>query len=116
MEHLFKLNFFYPCNQLLMTVLRGKKIIYNLNRNKPFEYTKLGAVILDDNQERYYFDYFYLLSNNWSYMPHSFEIFTIRKIVQKYYDNYYLQMFDKAVLINYKRLKVNNLLNKDYFL
>ena len=116
MEHLFKLNFFYPCNHLLMTVLRGKKIIYNLDRNKPFEYTKLGAVILDDNQERYYFDYFYLLSNNWSYMPHSFEIFTIRKIVQKYYDNYYLQMFDKAVLINYKRLKVNNLLNKDYFL
>ncbi len=115
-KHLFKLNFFYPCNQLLMTVLRGKKIIYNLDRNKPFEYTKLGAIILDDNQERYYFDYFFLLSNNWSYMPHSFEILTIRKIVQKFYDNYYLQMFDKAVIINYKRLKENGLLNKDYFL
>ena len=83
---------------------------------KTFEFTKLGAIILDDNQEKYYYDYFLLLSNNWSYMPKEFEIITIRNIVKKYYDDLYLQMFDKAVQINYERLKTKGLLDKDYFL
>ena len=42
----------------------------------------MGAVILDDNQERYYFEYFYLLTNIWSYMPNKFEIILIRNLIQ----------------------------------
>ena len=49
-------------------------------------------------------------------MPKEFEINTIRSIVKKYYDDLYLQMFDKAVQINYERLKTKGLLDKDYFL
>ena len=49
-------------------------------------------------------------------MPKEFEINTIRSIVKKYYDDLYLQMFDKAVQINYERLKIKGLLDKDYFL
>ena len=44
-----------------MSVLRGKKIIFEQSKNKPFDFKKLGAIILDDNQEKYYYDYFYLL-------------------------------------------------------
>ena len=60
--------YFYPCNNLLISVLRGKKIIFELEKNQPFKITKLGAVILYDNQEDYFFEYFYLLTNTWSYM------------------------------------------------
>ena len=115
-KRLFNLDNFYPCNNLLMSVLRGKKIIFEEKKKKTFDFTKLGAIILDDNQEKYYYDYFLLLSNNWSYMPKEFEINTIRSIVKKYYDDLYLQMFDKAVQINYERLKIKGLLDKDYFL
>ena len=43
--------------------------------------TKLGAVILDDNQENYFFEYFYLLTNAWSYIPKKFEIDCARIII-----------------------------------
>ena len=29
--------YFYPCNNLLISVLRGKKIIFDLEKNKPFK-------------------------------------------------------------------------------
>ena len=78
-ESLYNVPDFYPCNNLLFSVLRGKKIIFNQKKNNLFNYRKLGAVILDNNQENYFFEYFYLLTNNWSYMPNKFEIDTIRK-------------------------------------
>ena len=78
-----QINNFHSCNNLLFSVLRGEKIIYNQNYNTTFNFRKLGAVILDDNQENYYYEYFYLLTNNWSYMPREFEINVIREIVKK---------------------------------
>ena len=103
--HLAKIPFFYSCNNLLFSILKGKKILFNQKSNNNFQFTKQGAIILDDNQKQYYFDYFYLLSNTWSYMPHQFELNSIRKIIKKYYSIYLLSMFDKIVEINYKLLK-----------
>lgn len=114
--HTAKLNYFHSCNNLLFSVLRGKKIIFNQKNNDIFEFSKLGAIILDNDQEKYYFEYFYLLSNNWSYMPNNFEIVTIRKIVEKYYKPFFLSIFDKAVKMNYEKLKIQGLLKKDYIL
>ena len=111
-----KINNFHSCNNLLFSVLRGEKIIYNQNYSSNFDFKKLGAVILDDNQENYFYEYFYLLTNNWSYMPREFEINAIRNIVHKYYHPFFLSMFDKAVELNYKHLKMKGLLDKDYIL
>ena len=113
-EVLFTKNYFYPCNNLLFSVLRGKKIIMGPHNKDKFYFRKLGAVILDDNQEKYFYEYFYLLTNNWSYMPHNFEIDIIRKFVAKYYKPFYLSMFDAAVDLNYKKLEMQGLLQKDY--
>lgn len=115
-KKLFEVPDFYPCNNLLFSVLRGKKIIYNQKNDNTFKFRKLGAIILDDEQERYFFEYFYLLSNNWSYMPNKFEIDLIRKLVEKYYKPYFLSMFEEAVELNYERLKKKGLLKKDYIL
>lgn len=114
--NLIKIPFFYSCNNLLFSTIKGKKILFNQKENNTFEFTKQGAIILDDNQEKYYFDYFYLLSNNWSYMPNRFELNAIRRIIEKYYSSFFLSMFDKIVKINYEILKRRRLLTKDYIL
>ena len=49
-------------------------------------------------------------------MPNQFELNTIRKIVQKYYSPYLLNIFDEAIKLNYKLLELKGLLNKDYIL
>lgn len=46
--HTTYLIYFHSCNNLLMSVLRGK--------NK-FDYKKLGSVILDDKQEKFFFEF-----------------------------------------------------------
>ena len=115
-KSLFDVPDFYPSNNLLFSVLRGKKIIYGQKNDNIFNFRKLGAIILDNKQESYFFEYFYLLSNNWSYMPNKFEIDLIRKLVEKYYKPYFLSMFDRAVEFNYERLKKKGLLKKDYIL
>ena len=107
---LAKIPYFYSCNNLLFSILKGKKILFK-EKN-----LKQGAVILDSDQKKYYFDYFFLLLNNWSYMPNKFELKTIRKLVKKYYSPYLLSIYDKAIKINYNLIKIKGLLNKDYIL
>ena len=107
---LAKIPYFYSCNNLLFSILKGRKILFNNILSKQ------GAVILESNQKKYYFDYFYLLLHNWSYMPNFFELNTIRKLVEKYYSSYLLNIFDEAVKVNFNLLKIKGLLNKDYIL
>ena len=107
---LAKIPYFYSCNNLLFSILKGRKILFDSILSKQ------GAVILESNQKKYYFDYFYLLLHNWSYMPNIFELNTIRKLVEKYYSSYLLNIFDEAVKVNYNLLKIKGLLNKDYIL
>ena len=47
-------------------------------------------------------------------MPKKFEIDCARIIIEKHYSPFLLSMFDEAVKLNYKRLKSNGLLDKDY--
>ena len=49
---LAKIPYFYSYNHLLFLTLKGKKILYNSIL------AKLGAVILESNQKKYYFDYY----------------------------------------------------------
>jgi predicted O-methyltransferase YrrM len=109
-ENLAKIPYFYSCNNLLFSILRGKKILFQEILSKQ------GAVILDNNQKKYYFEYFYLLLHNWSYMPNKFELITIRNFVEKYYSQDLLHIFDVAVKVNYNLLKIKGLLDKDYIL
>ena len=110
----YKQSYFYPCNNLLISILRGKKIIYDLPKNETFKITKLGAVILDDHQENYYFEYFYLLTSIWSYMPKKFEIICARKIIEKYYSPFLVSIFDNSVKSNYERFLNIGLIDRDY--
>jgi predicted O-methyltransferase YrrM len=112
---LIKLSFFNSCNNILFSVLKGKKIMFKGKKNY-FSFSKQGAIILEKDQKKYYFDYFLLLTDNWSYMPNQFEIRTIRELVKKYYSPYLLSIFDKAVKMNYYQLKEKGLLTKDYIL
>lgn len=49
-------------------------------------------------------------------MPNKFEIDVIRNLVKKYYKPFFLSIFDKALKMNYFKLKNQGLLDKDYIL
>ena len=78
-KHLTNLTNFYPCNNLLFSVLRGKKIIIDQKNNNIFNFRKVGAVILDDEQENYFFEYFYLLTNKIILIENRFKLLKIYK-------------------------------------
>lgn len=107
---LAKIPYFYSCNNILFSTLKGKKILFRQRK------LNQGAVILEREQKKYYFDYFFLLLNNWSYMPNKFELDTIRKLVKKYYSPFLLSIYNKAIKINYELLKIKGILTKDYIL
>ena len=132
-------NNFHSCNNLLFSVLRGKKIIFDQSDNKTFNFKKLGAVILDDNQEKYFYEYFYLLTN-FSKIKYSKIIYDKKYILNKegliigliclknlklkllefllknIFIHFFFSMFNKTVEMNYQYLKKKGLLDKDYIL
>jgi len=55
----------YSSNDHLFTYLKGKKIMPKVRDVIP----NIGAVLLDDEQKKYYFDYFFALTSKWNYIP-----------------------------------------------
>ncbi len=66
----------------------------------------IGAVRLDNNQKKYYHDYFRLLSGQWQYFPKEIHIKQMRNFIKKYYDDDCLIMFEEAT--NFNRRFVRN--------
>lgn len=75
----------------LFAAIKGKKILphydnYNICNN-------IGLIILDNDVMEYLFDYFYLLSLKWRYLPTSDDIVDIKNIFEKNYGKEYTEMF-----------------------
>ena len=92
-----------------MSSLFGEKI-YKKKENG--EIDNIGAVILYENQQRHYLDYFMLLTTLWEYMPSEAQINDLRLFIKKYYkEKIYLDLFNMSVeknknfLIKYKNYK-----------
>jgi len=100
-------KFFYSSNDHLFTYLRGEKIMPKVPEVIP----NIGAVLLDNNQENYYFDYFFALTSRWSYIPDIEEWKFIRNFLSKYYSKELIQIYDSSYKMNnnYKKfLKKKN--------
>ena len=96
--HFGKKKNFYPSNVYLYPVIYGEKILY---RNKKGSIGNIGAIILYNNQEKHYLDYFFLLLAFWDYMPKDNEINDLRVFIKNYYKKeIYLKIFDTAVIKN----------------
>lgn len=49
-------------------------------------------------------------------MTNEFKIDIIRKLVEKYYQSYFLSMFDEAIQLDNEKFKIKGLLKQDYIL
>ena len=89
-------KFFYSSNDHLFTYLKGEKIMPKV----PYVIPNIGAVLLDNDQEKHYFDYFFALSSRWSYIPDIKEWNFIRNFVSKYYSKELLEIYDSSYKMN----------------
>ena len=94
----YELKFFYSTNDHLFTYLKGEKIMPRVPEVIP----NIGAVFLDNDQEKHYFDYFFALTSRWSYIPDINEWNFIRNFVSKYYSKELLEIYDRSYQMNKK--------------
>ena len=87
---------FYSSNDHLFTYLKGKKIIPKV----PDVIPNIGAVLLDNDQKKYYFDYFFALTSTWTYIPEIEEWNFIREFIVKYYEKELIEIYDSAYKLN----------------
>ncbi|EKV56382.1 class I SAM-dependent methyltransferase [Brachyspira hampsonii] len=111
-------------NGVLFSCLKGKK--FNISESTIKDVGNIGAVILDENIMEYVFDYFYLLTLPWQYLPKLKDIVDIENIFSKHYkshlvklfsniSSYYYDMLEKGEVkndkIEYLDNKINRLVN-----
>ena len=89
---------------IIFNAIRGKKFLPSGNNILTHD---IGAIILDDNQEKYYHDYFRLLGGQWQYFPKEIYIDSVRNLFKKYYDKDCLTMFEEAANFNRGFVKRN---------
>ena len=87
---------FYSSNDHLFTYLKGEKIMPKV----PDVIPNIGAVLLDNDQEKHYFDYFFALTSTWSYIPDIKEWNFIRNFISKYYSKELIEIYDSSYKMN----------------
>lgn len=96
MLHVIKSEYSYT-NGVLFASIKGEKFMPYEGELKNI--ANIGAVILDDNIMNYAFDYFYLLTLKWGYLPKDEDLEYICKLFNKFYDNtlneLYLSIVDR---------------------
>ena len=70
---------FYPSNVYLYPVIYGDKVLL---KNEKGSIGNMGAIFLYNNQEKHYFEYFFLLFAFWEYMPKDNEINDLRVFIK----------------------------------
>ena len=94
--HLYMKGAFYSSNDHLFTYLKGEKIMPKV----PNVIANIGAVLLDNDQEKHYFDYFFALISTWNYIPNIKEWKFIRNFISKYYSKELIQIYDSSYEMN----------------
>jgi hypothetical protein len=95
---------------IIFNIIRGKKY---LTLGKKLT-QGIGFIKLENNQNKYYHDYFRALGGQWQYFPNEEHICLFRKFVKKYYDNECLEIFEEAVEFNRGFIKNNPKVKFDY--
>ncbi len=94
--HFYVKKFFHSSNDHLFTYLKGEKIMPKIPEVIP----NIGAVFLDNDQEKRYFDYFFALISTWNYIPEIEEWNFIRNFLSKYYSKELIDIYDSSYKLN----------------
>ncbi|WP_198391156.1 O-methyltransferase [Brachyspira pilosicoli] len=82
-------------NGVLFAAIKGQKIMPYEGEVKNI--ANIGAIILDDDIMNYIFDYFYLLTLRWNYLPTDEDLDYIYKLFNKFYDNTLVELYSSIV-------------------
>lgn len=89
-----------PTQIYLLSALIGEKII---PQKKIHDFDNISAICLAENQKKYYLNYFLLIMTIWQYMPSESQLDSLRKFIEKYYeDKTLLRIYDNSVFYNRK--------------
>lgn len=88
----------YATKILLDTVV-GEKIFLE-DSSSYAGYPNIGAFRINKDTEKYIWDVFSSLTINWAYMPEKRELDIYRKWYEQFYDKKYIELFDRAVMLN----------------
>lgn len=80
-------------NGLIFSVLKGKNKYMPTDINIIENVANIGAVVLEDEPTNSSFEYFYLLTFPWSYIPNDEDFVYIENIIQKYYNEKLFNLF-----------------------
>jgi predicted O-methyltransferase YrrM len=89
---------------IIFNAVRGEKFLPSGNNILTHD---IGAVKLENNQKKYYHDYFRLLGGQWQYFPKEIHINEIINFFKEYYDNDCLTMFNETIRFNRNFTKQN---------
>ena len=85
----------HTSNNLLLCYIRGELILPHYGDS--IFYRNIGALKLELEQKKYYYQYFLALGNQWEYMPNENELKIMRDFFMKYYGKKYVEVYDDAV-------------------
>ena len=93
----------HTSNNQLLCYIRGELILPHYGDSVFFR--NIGALKLEKDQKKYYYQYFLALGIQWEYMPSESDLKLMRDFFMKYYGKKYVEVFDDAVLKNKIYLK-----------
>lgn len=92
-------------SKLLLDVIEAEKI-YGRQEKQEIKLANIAAFIINDETRKSLFDVISMLTVSWHYMPSEKNLADYRKIIEKYYSDKELEMFDTVLCIQ-KRINDN---------
>ncbi|MDR1551803.1 MAG: class I SAM-dependent methyltransferase [Holosporaceae bacterium] len=116
---------YYPKNKTqwtncaLLNAIKGRKIIPRKDSWEGVEliFPNIGAIKIENNQEKFAFDYFNMLTLPWYYFPDEEQIKTLKDFFRKHYDDFCCNIFERAIneyrqLLSKKYQEENSILHR----
>ena len=90
----------YYCNDMLFSTIKGEKFLPQTKYTEFFP--NIGAIKLDSNQKKYLFDYFFLFTMPWEYLPQNSVNQKLINHFSRHYDSFLVDIYKKAIAANNK--------------
>ena len=90
----------YYCNDILFSCIKGEKMLPKKDYYEFF--SNIGAIKLDEEQNKNFLDYFFLLSLPWEYIPEESDNQKLITHFEKHYDSKLVDYYKKGLTANIK--------------
>lgn len=97
--------------RILLSSVVGEKIIGRGSDNE-YNYIELGVFRVTQDTKKYIQNVFSALLVTWQYLPDCSQMTLYRQVMEKYYDNQLMELFDMAAKLNKRTLSQKSAMDK----